>query len=901
MRFSLLLSLTLCCQPLAAVTSPLCNSEIKGQTSKVKNQTFLASGSQIEAASGCSVANRESLLGAAAGAVGVIEESRASQLIDYFFLCEGLRERLPPRRSTPRYVKRPFGALYGPEGIDGFYEQSFFCGSQVPYPLPVKREPRGGQFKNQTSRIETALGRSVTNRESPSCSLTLSGRLLSEHDDESLAYATVYGQTAGRGIQADSAGNFAFTGLCEGKQAFTFTHIGCDGETLTLDIRRDTQITVYLHHHDNYTETVTVSATANAGYSRELDERAPQQLTDALERITGVSSLRAGTSASKPVFDGVFGNRLSVQNNGIAQSGQQWGNDHAPEIDPWIAAYVRVVEGVEALKYAGPTVAATVLIEPAPLREDEETAGKVAYGFQSNGRGHTLNARISGGERLAYRLSMSGKYSGDQQAPDYYLANTGRREGNLALQLAYFHNPKWTTRAYYSNFNAGIGVLRGAHVGNLTDLEFAINREEPFFTTDTFTYRLNSPKQVVSHHLAKVETEFRPNEDHRFTFRYGGQLNIREEFDVRRGELNDMPALSLQQFNHLFEGAWHHELGPDRHLDANLQYEFTFNDNEPGTGVLPLIPDYNANRASGYLAYHQEGQQFQYHAGLRFDRQFYEAITISRDLPRRIERFEHVFSTIGVSFELRRKLGKRTSLRAGLTLRQRAPQINELYSNGLHQGVSGIEEGDRTLAPEQSVKLTAGLLFVGDRLTLNAGLFAQPIKDYIFLEPQPDFRLTIRGAFPVFLYRAGDALLYGANLRAFYVPHPKWEFDGRMALVRGQNRAEEQPLIFMPSDNLRLGLSHAPASGWKFAVDGLFVARQTRLDADQDFLVPPPGYALFDLSISREIGLPSDRSLYLRAAAQNIFNTRYRDYLDRQRYFADATGRNLSVRISYKW
>ncbi len=71
MRFSLLLSLTLCCQPLAAVTSPLCNSEIKGQTSKVKNQTFLASGSQIEAASGCSVANRESLLGAAAGAVGV--------------------------------------------------------------------------------------------------------------------------------------------------------------------------------------------------------------------------------------------------------------------------------------------------------------------------------------------------------------------------------------------------------------------------------------------------------------------------------------------------------------------------------------------------------------------------------------------------------------------------------------------------------------------------------------------------------------------------------------------------------------------------------------------------------------------------------------------------------------
>jgi len=263
-----------------------------------------------------------------------------------------------------------------------------------------------------------------------------------------------------------------------------------------------------------------------------------------------------------------------------------------------------------------------------------------------------------------------------------------------------------------------------------------------------------------------------------------------------------------------------------------------------------------------------------------------------------------VFSTLGASFELRRKLSTRVSLRTGLTLRQRAPQINELYSNGLHQGVSGIEEGDQSLAPEQSVKLTAGLLFAGDRLTLNAGFFAQPIKDYIFLEPQPEFRLTIRGAFPVFLYRAGDALLYGANLRAFYAPHPKWELDGRLALVRGQNRTENEPLVFIPSDNLRLGLSHTPAEGWRLAADALFVARQTRetrLEAGEAFLKPPPGYALFDLSLSREVRLPSNRSLHLRAAAQNILNTRYRDYLDRQRYFADATGRNLEFRISYEW
>jgi len=738
------------------------------------------------------------------------------------------------------------------------------------------------------------------------CEIALTGRLLSEHDAEPLAYATIYAQSAATGITADSAGYFRLPNLCAGPETFVFTHVGCDGESLTFELRRDTQLTVYLHHHDNYTETVTVTASsAGSGYSRELDERAPTQLTDALERITGVSSLKSGTSASKPVFDGVFGNRLSLQNNGIAQSGQQWGNDHAPEIDPWVAAYVRVVEGVEALKYAGPTVAATVLIEPAPLREDGGRAGKVAYGFQSNGRGNTLNGRISNGGRLAYRLSGTAKLSGDQQTPDHYLTNTGRREGNFAAQFAYFHDERWTSRAYASVFNANIGVLRGSHIGNTTDLAAALERDVPFFTADTFSYRINAPRQFVTHALVKAETEFRPNEDHRLTLRYGGQLNQREEYDVRRGGRGNRPSLSLQQWNHLLETTWHHELSPDRHLDASLQYEGTLNDNQPGTGVFPLIPDYNAGRAAGYLAYHHEKERFQYHAGLRYDYQTYRVVAISRNtsLPddERIERFGHTFNTLGASFELRRQLTPRTRLRAGVTYRERAPQINELYSDGLHQGVSGIEEGDRTLVPERSLKTTAGLLYTGGKLTLNAGLFAQPIRDYIFLEPQPDFRLTVRGAFPLFLYRAGNALLYGANLRALYLPHREWEIDARLALVRGDNLTEGRPLVFMPSDNARLSVTYLPAPGWRLGAEGLAVARQLRLDAEQDFADTPEGYALLDLSVSREISLPQNRALHLRAAAQNVLNTRYRDYLDRQRYFADATGRNLTLRISYEW
>ena len=736
------------------------------------------------------------------------------------------------------------------------------------------------------------------------CNHTVAGRVVSEHEAELLAYATVYAVELGRGVQADSAGRFALGGLCPGPLTLRFSHVGCDDEHLRLHLTADTSLTAYLHHHDNYVETVTVTSDAAAAYSRDLDRRATGQLTEALEEITGVSTLRTGTAATKPVYDGLFGNRLSIQNNGIAQSGQQWGNDHAPEIDPWTAAYVRIVEGVEALRYAGPTAGATVLVEPAPLREHGPAGGTVAYTFNTNCRGHILNARLGRGGRTAYRLSASGRLDGDHRAPDYLLRNTGRREAAAALQLARFHGARWTSRAYYSIFHANVGVLRGSHIGNLTDLRAAFGRDEPFFTTDSFTYRLEPPRQAVVHHLLKAETEFRPNADNRLTLRYGGQLDNRREFDVRRGGRSDRPALSLRQWSHQLEAAWHRELGPERHLDASLQYVRTDNNNRPGTGVLPLIPDYNAHRWAGHLAYHREAARWQYHAGLRFDYAAYEAITITATLPRRIERIRHHYPALSGSAEARRDFGEHFSLRGGLTLRQRAPEINELYSQGLHQGVSGIEEGDPTLRPEHSVKASAGLRLRHERLQFNANLYLQPIADYIYLQPQQEPRLTIRGAFPVFIYRAGDVLLRGGNFHLRYLPAAGLALDGRLALVRGRNRTEGNELVYLPADNLRLGATYTLGREgrlWSLGWENFLSARQSRIGPEQDFLAPPDGYWLTDLSVEYQHELPHHRTLLLRAAAHNLLDVAYRDYLDRQRYYADAPGRNLSLRVVLEW
>lgn len=67
--------------------------------------------------------------------------------------------------------------------------------------------------------------------------------------------------------------------------------------------------------------------------SPEIRNALGTSLATLLERVSGVSSISTGTTVSKPVIQGMYGNRILIIHNGARQTGQQWGADHAPEVD----------------------------------------------------------------------------------------------------------------------------------------------------------------------------------------------------------------------------------------------------------------------------------------------------------------------------------------------------------------------------------------------------------------------------------------------------------------------------------------------------------------------------------------------------------------------------------------
>ncbi|MGR3809311.1 TonB-dependent receptor [Jiulongibacter sp. NS-SX5] len=747
------------------------------------------------------------------------------------------------------------------------------------------------------------------------CSIKLHGQAIDEVTGKPLPFASIYLESNGQGTSADEEGFFAFDGLCAGTTHLKISHVSCEPLRIFISVKRDTVLNLYLHHHEELMDEVLVHGDAreltienSSTIDKDLiSQRSNLDLTKVIEEIAGVSSLNTGSGISKPVIHGMYGNRITMLNNGVAQAGQQWGNDHAPEIDAFAADHISVIKGVGALAYQGNSLGGVVLIEPGSISTDPHLHGQLNSVFETNGNGATLNLELEKGkENHGFRATLTSKKIGDRSTPDYYLNNSGKEELNGSLFFEFDRTKKWNKSVYLSTFNSTIGILRGAHIGNLTDLKLSFNREVPFYTEDDFSYVIDAPKQKVKHLLAKLSTERQWGQNRKLSLSYAAQVNNRKEFDVRRSGRSDIPALSLLQLNQQLDAVYDFEAVSGVFLKTGVHGSLTDNTNQPETGILPLIPDYYQSNEAAFITLQKEQNKWLYELGGRLLLNQYNVVTISRDIPRVIERFQHDYTNVNVAGGFSFQPIQPISLHLNTGYIERAPAINELYSAGLHQGVSSLEYGNANLNKEKSVKLTlSGDFNFQDKLFIQLIGYAQRVNDFIYLKPAEEPQLTIRGAFPLFNYSQTDAFIHGFDGLVSFEPKEFVRYIGKFAVLKGQNITEGIPLVYMAPNNIHHQLkvslpSVAKLQNTNLAFGCKTVFEQRNYLNDQDFVPPPSTYTLFDAEIHTVIPL-SQSGLHFSIRGENLFNKSYRDYMNRQRYFADELGRNISIRVQWEF
>ncbi len=244
----------------------------------------------------------------------------------------------------------------------------------------------------------------------------------------------------------------------------------------------------------------------------EIQQTRGVSVGETIKELPGVSVIQYGPSIAKPVVRGLHSQRVATINNGVPQEGQQWGGEHAPEIDAFAANEIEVIRGPGTILYGSGALAGVVRVTPRALPTQGAYSGEFTTNTFSNNRqgaasllfeGADLNAPVLG--RLGWRVQGSARRAGDAATPDYYLPNTGFKEldYNAALGMT---RPWGRSELDFSHYGTLLGLYVGAHVGNLDDLNRAM--EDPY-TTSGFSYDLARPDQKVRHDMVAWHTELR--------------------------------------------------------------------------------------------------------------------------------------------------------------------------------------------------------------------------------------------------------------------------------------------------------------------------------------------------------------------------------------------------------
>ena len=205
------------------------------------------------------------------------------------------------------------------------------------------------------------------------CPYNFSGKITDSDTKENLQGALIKISTINLTTTTQKNGSFLFTKICGGQYSITVSHINCETINLIVDIKNDTAINFVLPHHANYLKEVVVNSEKRKDLNtvaksemkaKELFQQAGQSLGETLKSLPGLNSIQTGPTLSKPVIHGMHSNRLLILNNGIRQEGQQWGSEHAPEIDPFIATRISVIKGAASVRYGSDAIVGVILVEP---------------------------------------------------------------------------------------------------------------------------------------------------------------------------------------------------------------------------------------------------------------------------------------------------------------------------------------------------------------------------------------------------------------------------------------------------------------------------------------------------------------------------------------------------------
>lgn len=735
----------------------------------------------------------------------------------------------------------------------------------------------------------------------------------------------------------DARGHLEAASLCETRPLLEVWLAGYQRHRAQIRLGRQSSVEVQLEPIFETTvievkpvETPDTRAVAVLSGER-LEAKRGQSLSQAVADVPGVAEVRSGSGMAKPMVRGQFGRRLPILVDGVRHRAQDWGIDHAPEMDPFVADRIAIVKGASGVRHGPDAIGGALLLDPPEMPNRPGTRGEAHMLGSHNGLGGAFMGRVQTQPvaipGLSFQLEGSAKRLAAVSTPDYPLDNTAAAEWSAGAGLSY-RTGETSYKLSYRHYDADLGVCSCFRMESAADFLAQLTRQRPIgvelYRAD---WQISRPYQAVAHDLLLGRAKWTLPRVGKLTVTYALQHDERKEFDIVRSATT-VAQFAFRLWTHDAEAVLEHNpVHISDHLHVSGALGLTgMVQNHAYTG-LPLVPDHQAGAAGVYASERLWGHDFELEAGVRYDLLARSASLLRRDFLRLVRSGQlpetgcgpfdaetdpvsctSVFHTLSASLGGLWRPREGWALKLDLSTASRPPNPDEQYINGTAPSFPVLGLGDPDLGAETTYGASLTANYLGDRVSGELSAYGNYVADYIYFAPSlnadgsPVFDVTIRGTFPRFTTRAVNATFYGADGYLSASPLRWLTLDVQGAMIRGRNVSDDAYLVFVPPDRVRGAATisreaTATLPSWSFAVGGTYVRRQNRFDPAADLAPPPAGYALADASLSVRLRV-ADRPVHIALQGTNVFASRYREYASLLRYFVDQPGRQITLRIT---
>ena len=544
---------------------------------------------------------------------------------------------------------------------------------------------------------------------------------------------------------------------------------------------------------------------------KDLTTKLQPTIGETLSRELGVTSTYYGPNTSRPIIRGLDGDQIIILQNEIANlDASATSVDHNIPIDPISIKKIEIIKGPSALLYGSKAIGGVVNIIDNRI-PNEQVSKKITgiidthYNSVNNERAGSLVLEGDFNDKYTWHINGFSREIDDTKIPGY--ARSKRLRTQEVLEEGESEEKNKITNSHSSNNGITVGISRffdKGYIGvSLTN-----------FNNDYGVIGHSHNHEEEHHEEEHNEEEDSHGHDEHESGEEGAIVIDMNQKRVDLAGLYQPTSSRIKEIKYKIGFSdYDHKESENRVIGTifknkgyDSRIEFIHNKLGLAEGVIGLQSSESKFSTSGEEAFLPSSITYNnsififeelsinktnFQIGGRLE---YQKINISKNSSfGNLKSRDDLIGSVSLGF-IRSFLKNNYSLSFSTSYNKRAPNVQELYSNGEHVSIGVFESGDQDLNAQRSIGLDLSFKKNIGKLKGEVNLFYNYFKNFITLVNTGELNSNI----PIYRYIHLPASFYGveikATLNAYKKNKQKLDFEIQADYLRAYNRSTSQDL-----------------------------------------------------------------------------------------------------------